>query len=76
MSRWRWQKAASRTASRSMNARIEGAWRATIALASSRRSSQAVRRSSSVRTSASSSATARTMVRYCSYMVASTITVG
>src|SRR3954447_3351188 len=75
-SRWRWQKAASRTASRSISASIGGAEPATASLTMSERSFQAVTRSSSVCTSRSSPAIARTTSMYCWYSVALTITVG
>ena len=66
ISRWRWQNAASRTACMSITARIVGGLRSITAVAMSRRSCQAVTRSSSRRTSDSSSAIARTIAMYCS----------
>src|SRR5213080_4886130 len=65
--RWRWQKAASRRAPRSITARMLGAVRDTTSVAMSRRSCHA---------RASSSAIARTVVTYCSYSAALIITDG
>ena len=76
ISRCRWQNAASRTASRSMNESSGGGEREIASRTSSRRSLQAVTRSSSVRTSPSSSATARTTPMYSWYSSALTITDG